>query len=755
MVPDDLPPAQRLLLQGLDAQARGAFDEARQHMLAALHSAPSDPAVHYSLGALDANAGDLDAALRHFDAALQTHPDFQQARLARGQVLLRQGRREAARADAQAVLRRDPESAAAQALVEACGDAPAAPHRLPASLAEVIQQAQSLQAQGRTEAAVAAYGAWLARGDDATAHVALYNAGVLLSQAGRGVEGEAYMRQAVALRPDFALGRQNLGQLVEANGRPQEALAIWTEALARLDASPEATAEQRVPLLNHLGRVHELQRDYPKAEAALARSLELQPQQPSVLHHWIHLRQKQCAWPVIPGSEAQRRFALDSASALAMLGLSDDPAEQLASARRYVRERVGRYPRLVPRGHDYGHDKLRIGYLSSDLSMHAVSLLTVELFERHDRERVEVHAFCWSREDGTAFRERVRGAFDRFHRIDTLDDAAAAALIQAQEIDVLVDLHGLTARARPDIVARGPAPLQVAFLGFPGPSALPHVDYVVADAFIFPDELRAGFTEAPLRLPTVFQCSDSRRPIGPLPSRAQLGLPVDRFVFCAFNNNFKFTPEVFEVWMRVLRRVPDAVLWLLEDNAWARSNLVQAAQAHGVDAGRLVFAPRVMPADYLARFTAADLFLDTCPYNAGTTASDALWAGLPLLTLAGRTYVSRMAGSLLKSAGLDELVTHSLADYERVAVEMATDSSRLRRLRERLAAEKAAGRLFSTVRFAREFEDALRAALRAGATAPPGPAATVGHGKSGRSAAGGARAARGAGARRPGSRTST
>jgi predicted O-linked N-acetylglucosamine transferase (SPINDLY family) len=219
--------------------------------------------------------------------------------------------------------------------------------------------------------------------------------------------------------------------------------------------------------------------------------------------------------------------------------------------------------------------------------------------------------------------------------------------------------------------------------------------------------LRAGFTEEPLRLPTLYQCSDSQRAIGPLPTRAQLGLPEDRFVFCAFNNNFKFTPDVFEAWMRILRRVPDAVLWLLEDNAWARANLERAAQAHGVDAQRLIFAPRVHPADYLARFTAADLFLDTYPYNAGTTANDALWAGLPLLTLSGRTYVSRMAGSLLTSAGLGELVTFSLDDYERLAVEMAIDRERLQALRDRLRVEKAGGRLFSTDRFAREFEDAL------------------------------------------------
>jgi predicted O-linked N-acetylglucosamine transferase (SPINDLY family) len=604
---------------------------------------------------------------------------------------------------------------------------PSAGGAYPQALVRAMEQAQALQAQGRTDAAIAAYAAYLKDGKDgdrSVAHVALYNAGVLLSQAGRPLEAEAYMRQSVALKPDFVLGRIGQGQMAEANGRPHDAIAAWTEALPHADAATAEGVGHRVTLLNHLGRLRELQRDYPPAEAALAESLQLRPDQPPVLHHWIHLRQKQCAWPVIPGPPSRQREVLASASALAMLGLSDDPAEQLASAGRFVEQKVGRFERRVPRGHRYGHARLRIGYLSSDLSMHAVSLLTVELFERHHRDRVEVHAFCWSREDGTPFRERVRCAFDRFHRIDGLDDEAAAELIRAQEIDVLVDLHGLTSNARPNIVARGPAPLQVAFLGFPGPTALPHVDHVVADPFIFPDALRAGFTEAPLMLPTLYQCSDSKRPIGPLPTRAQLGLPEGRFVYCAFNNNFKFTPEVFEAWMRMLRRVPDAVLWLLEDNPWSHANLRQAAGAHGVDPARLIFAPRVQPADYLARFTAADLFLDTYPYNAGTTANDALWAGLPLLTLSGRTYVSRMAGSLLTSAGLHELVTFDLDDYERVGVEMATDRDRLKGLRERLRAEKDGGRLFSTERFAREFEDALSAALAAAAAS----AASAEHG---------------------------
>ncbi len=699
--------AEALLLRGIQMQGQGQVEQARELFVAALAAKPAHPAALYSLAALDAQKGRWAEALRGLDQALALRPDFEAALTARAQVLRALGRKSSVMAEPATD---QPAEGAKHLPGQELIEEPALP-ALPAALIAAMGRAQSLQQQGLPEQALAEYAAYLRTAPADFAHVALYNAGVALSQSGRRLEAEAYFRQCVQMQPDFGLGQVNLGLTIELNGRPQEALAQWRAALALPAFAATAAPNVRLQLLNHIGRLSEQQRDLPAAEAALTESLRLKPDQAAVLHHWIHLRQKQCAWPVWQGLPHSVDQIRSSASALAMLGLSDDPADQLASAQRFVSEKVGRFERRVAKGHRYGHPRLRIGYLSSDLCMHAVSLLTVELFEQHRRDHVEVHAFCWSREDGTAFRERVRRAFDHFHLIGGMDDEAAARLIQQQEIDVLVDLHGLTSNARPNIVARGPAPLQVAFLGFPGPTALPHMDYVVADPFIFPPSLQPHFTEAPLRLPTLYQCSDSQRSIGRTPSRAELGLPEDRIVFCAFNNNFKFTPEVFETWMRILRRVPDAVLWLLEDNPWSRSNLSQAARSHGVDPARLLFAGRVQPADYLARFGAADLFLDTYPYNAGTTANDALWAGLPLLTVSGRTYVSRMAGSLLTSAGQGELVTTSLAQYEDKAVALAGDRRQLAALRAQLAREKAEGRLFSTARFVAEFEDALAAAL--------------------------------------------
>ena len=254
--------------------------------------------------------------------------------------------------------------------------------------------------------------------------------------------------------------------------------------------------------------------------------------------------------------------------------------------------------------------------------MHAVSLLTVELYELHDRSKFEVHAFCWSPEDGTPFRERVRNSFDKFHPVGHLTDIEVADLIVQNEIDVLVDLQGLSGRARPNIIAQGAAPIQIAYLGYPGTTAMPYVDYVVADDFIFPEALKENFSEKPLYLPRVFQVSDSKRMIGTPKTKSDFGIPEDTFVFCCFNNNYKFNERLFSVWLDIIRNTENSILWILEDNEWSKKNLLEFARRNGVSAERLIFAGRIDPRDYLARFQCADIFLDTYPYNAGTTAND-------------------------------------------------------------------------------------------------------------------------------------
>jgi predicted O-linked N-acetylglucosamine transferase (SPINDLY family) len=461
----------------------------------------------------------------------------------------------------------------------------------------------------------------------------------------------------------------------------------------------------RLLALNHLGRVQEVRRELADASAWLSRSLAIDPSQSDVLHHWVFLRAKQCEWPVyapVPGVDPD--LMRNSTSALAMIALSDDPRTQLEAARRYVRNKVNSDVPPLSQRRSYGHRRLRIGYLSSDFCLHPVALLTAELFELHDRHEFEVYGYCWTREDGSALRQRIIASMDHFQRIDAIGDEEAAQRIRTDEIDILVDLHGQTLGARANLLAYRPAPIQITYLGLPATTGLPCIDYVVADRFLIPEDAAANYSERPLYMPDVYQVSDRKRRVTALPSRADVGVPDDKFVFCSFNNNFKYTPEMFAVWMNILERVPGSVLWLLSDNPWAEANLRRQAGERGLDSQRLLFAGRVAPELYLARFAAADLFLDTYPFNAGTTANDALWMGLPVLTQTGPTFASRMAGALLTCAGLDELITYNLRDYEDKAVALATAPGELRRLKERLREVKALGSLFDTPRFVRHLE---------------------------------------------------
>lgn len=577
-----------------------------------------------------------------------------------------------------------------------------------APLAQVMDEAARWQAEGQPARAVQVYAAWLAHEGQPLRHLAAFNWGTLLSAQGDEPGAERAYRMALEVDANFPPALLNLGHLHERRGDPAEALALWARVHG---AEPAPALEHRLHALNNSARLLEQLRRYPEAEALMARSLELKAAQPDVIQHYVHIRQKQCAWPHDkPVGEVTPNQFLLGTSLLAMMGLSDDPALQLLAAQRFVHEKVPRPPavplhlRTPPR-----EGKVRIAYLSGDLHMHAVGLLTAELFELHDRSRFELSAFCWTPESAMPQRQRIVRAFDRLVRIGGVDDSTAAQQIALAGIDVLVDLQGLTAGARPGILVQRPAPVQVSYLGLPGTSAVPGLDWMLVDDFTMPPELEPFCTERPLRLPGCYQVSDRQREVAPIPDRREgrlrYGLPPEAFVFCSFNNNHKFTAEMFSAWMRILAAVPGSVLWLLADNDTARAHMLASAASHGVAAGRLVFAPRVAPAEYLARFTLADLMLDTFPYNAGTTASDALWMGLPIVTRAGRTVISRMAGSLLTAVGLPDLICDNLADYERLAVALGRNPARVASHRRYLAEHGRSSPLFDVPRIVREIED--------------------------------------------------
>jgi predicted O-linked N-acetylglucosamine transferase (SPINDLY family) len=581
------------------------------------------------------------------------------------------------------------------------------------ALAELMDRATALQQRGQLDAAALLYETWLAHTDSPLRHVGCFNWGTLLGSLQRFDAAEAAYRQALQAQPGFAPARLNLGHLLERRGDLDGALAEWrgvidstAPAAGTAPAAASTGLDLHLHALNNSARLLEAAKRYPEAEAFMRLSLSLKARQFDVIQHYVHVRQKQCAWPWYePVGEVTPHEMLVGTSPLAMMSVTDDPAVQLLAAMRFVHERVPRPPAAPLHAGLAGRSgKVRIGYLSGDLHHHAVGLLSAELLELHDRSRFEVWGFCWTPESGSAQRQRLVKALDHHVPIGAVDDAAAARLIAQAGIDVLVDLQGITSGARPAILGHRPAPVQVSYLGLPGTSALPGVDWILADRVVMPPELLPYCSERPIYLPHCYQVSDRKREVAPKPERAAYKLPEKAFVYCSFNNNFKFTDEMFDAWMRILQQVPGSVLWLLADNDSARAHMLARAARQGVSGERLVFAPRVSPPEYLARFQLADVVLDTFPYNAGTTASDALWMGTPIVTRCGRSYISRMAASLLTAVGLPDLVTDSLAAYETLAVSLGRQPARVASYKRYLAEHGRSSPLFDMPRLVRDIE---------------------------------------------------
>jgi predicted O-linked N-acetylglucosamine transferase (SPINDLY family) len=573
-------------------------------------------------------------------------------------------------------------------------------------LPTVMDLAQQWQQAGKTEAACDLYEAWAQHTDSPHKAIALFNWGTVLGSLRQHRRAEQVYRDALQLNPGFIQAHLNLGHQLEHLQQPEEALASWRRVLELVEAQ-NADVELRLHALNNLARLLEQLRRYDESEACMVQSLQCQPDQNKVVQHYVHIRQKQCEWPVYqPVGALTPNQLLLGTSPLAMLSASDDPALHLLAARTFCHERVLPVQRPMAAA-QRKPGRIRLGYLSGDLHMHAVGLLTVEMLELHDHAHFEVFGFCWSSEDGSELRQRILRSFDHHVSLMGMDDLAAARAIADHDIDILIDLQGLTSGARPDILSWRPARHQVTYLGFPATTGLPSIDHVIADRYVMPEALLPFMTERPLYLPNCYQASDRQRPVGPLPKRADYQLPDDAFVYCSFNNNFKFTQELFSLWMRVLHAVPNSVLWLLADNRWAQANMQRCAEQHGVAPERLIFAPRAAPPEYLARLTLADLFLDTFPYNAGTTANDVLFMGVPLLTLSGRTYISRMAGSLLTNVGLPDLITQDMPSYERLAVQLGRNPQRVQSLRRYLAEHRMNTPLFDMPQFVRDLEHAL------------------------------------------------
>lgn len=672
---------------GTALKALGRLDDALAAFARATTLNPRHAAAHYNRGNLLRTRGDLDTARASFEAALRLRPNDAEASYGLGLILAERG-----------------ETIAAIAALEAARTGGIATPELDEQLALMMGRA------GRAEEAIARFSAVLAaRPGDAHA---LNNRAVLLAGLRRDAEAFADFARAIALKPDFAAAHLNRGVARRVAGDLDGALADFTQAAALDPTSIKA--------LYTLATTFAEQSRHEEASAAYARAFAIDPAHPFLLGTWLYVRMMLCNWHNFDKDLAAVRRMVEegrkAAPVYALPAMTDDPALQKRAAETWAADRglvAAPAPQIT------AHDKIRIAYVSADFRMHPVAQLAAGMFEQHDRSRFEITAFALGPNTKDEMRRRLEGAFDSFIDVHTMSDTDVAALARTHGIDIAVDLTGYTGGSRPGIFAQRAAPVQISYLGYAATMGVPFIDYIVADPFAIPEAERAFYTEKIIYLPS-HQVND-RKDDPPAQSftRAQLGLPATGFVFACLNNTYKITPDVFARWMRILARVPDSALFVVAGDAPA-ANLKREAQRHGIDPTRVIVGKKAPTAEYWARLRAAGLFLDTAPFNGHSTASDALWAKLPVLTCQGRAYAARIAGSLLTALDLPELIATSWDDYEARAVELATNPERLAAVRDKLVHNRLTGPLFDTARFTRTLEAAYAEIMvRARAGQPP------------------------------------
>ena len=668
--------AEAVVNRGAALHDLGRFEEALAAADRAVALNVAYPPAHGNRGLALHALRRYDEALAAYDRALALKRDYGDAHAHRAATLFALDRREEALASYDRALAVNPRAAETQ-----------------------FNRGNVLRALGRLGAALAAYERALAI--DPKHLGALANRGAALHEARRFAEALATFDALIAFSPKDAEPRYNRGNALHDLGRFAEAVASFDRALA--------LAPGFVDALYNRGNALFAQKLYAEALAAFEQTREARPDHPYALERAANCVLQLCDWA--KRGEYEQALSADIkagrsiVSPFTLLGFSGDPALQLECARRYVAAApvVAPKPPLAPRA-----GKIRVAYCSADFREHAIAYLIAELFELHDRAAFEIVGVSFGRDDGGPMRKRIAASFDRFIDAGAMSDASVVEALRALKIDIAVDLTGHTADSRLGVFARRAAPIQVSYIGFAATMGAPFIDYILLDSIVAPAGVDAFFSEKIVRLPHSYYASDRKRPIAEgAPSREAAGLPPSGFVFCCFNNVWKITPAIFDIWMRLLRAVDGAVLWLLPSNQAAEDNLRAEAARRGVDPARLVFAPRMGLAEHLARHRLADLFLDTLPYNAHTTASDALWAGLPVLTRPGEAFASRVAASQLQAIGLPDLIAPDEAAYEALALKLAREPALLADVKRRLAENRLTTPLFDTPRLTRAIEAAF------------------------------------------------
>jgi predicted O-linked N-acetylglucosamine transferase (SPINDLY family) len=590
------------------------------------------------------------------------------------------------------------------------------------SVADLIKAADMLRTAGNPGQVENLYDAWIAHNaQDPLLYAVLFNYGVALSDCGKLAQAKAAFERCLATNPSFIPAYINLGRTYERTGNVGLAILQWSAALDKMSAVTGTTVSHKITALNQSARALEDAQQDEAAENLLRQSLELDSRQREVIQHYVAVRQRQCKWPVIqPAERITATELLQAMSPLSAGAFADDPILQLAIADGYNKRDVGAPSEIQtswPQAERGG--PLRIGYLSSDLREHAVGYLMTEVFALHDRTKVETFAYYCGPDSNDRLHDHFRRTADHFVSVAGLSDAAAAQRMTDDGVQILVDLNGYTRDARLKLVARRPAPVIVNWLGFPGTMASPYHDYIIADDWIIPPSHEMYYTEKVLRLPCYQPNHRERKLAERLPTRAEAGLPEDAMVFCCFNGLHKLNRATYDRWLAILGQVPGSVLWLLGQRDSTGQRLQDYAVARGVQAERIVFAPKLANPSHLVRYPLADLFLDTMPYGAHTTASDALWMGVPVLTLSGNSFASRVSGSLVRSAGLPEMVCTSTAEYVEKAVSMGRHASLRAEVRQKLREAKKDCVLFDMPGLVRHLEALYEQMWRQRGQVPP------------------------------------
>jgi len=678
MMPPSGTSAQALFREGLRLQNLGQLEQARAIYHQMLELEPEYFDALHMLGVISGRTNDPARAIEWIEKAIAVNPNSASAYSNRGNALsaLKQYQAAVASYDQAIVIKPDYADA-------------------------YFNRGKALYELKQYQAAIASYDQAIAiKPDNADAYC---DRGAALNELKRHQAAIASYNKAISIAPNHAKAFCNCGAAWYELDQHQTALECYNRAVA-IEPDYADAYSNRGAALNEL-------KQHQAAIDSYDQALALQPDYEFLYGRRLHTKMRVCDWRNADDQVAEllERIQRNERASIpfAVLGLSTSPPLQRKAAEIWVKEKHPGNAELGSIPKRNGGRKIRLGYFSADYHDHATAHLMAELFERHDKDRFECVAFSFGPDRLDAMRHRMMAAFDKFLDVRHQSDKEIALLSRSLGIDIAVDLKGFTQDSRPDIFAYRAAPLQVNYLGYPGTLGADYIDYLIADKTLIPEENRQYYSEKIVYLPNSYQVNDTRRKIADKAfSRRELGLPESGPVFCCFNNNYKITPHTFAGWMRILRRVNGSVLWLLEDNPCAANNLRKEAQYQGVDPQRLVFAKRMPLPEHLARHRAADLFIDTLPCNAHTTASDALWAGLPVLTCTGEAFASRVAASLLSAIGLPELIASTQKEYETLAVELVTTPEQLKSIKNKLERKRPTAPLFDTKLFTKHIENA-------------------------------------------------